>query len=108
MALQIKKANKIFEIVGFCTAFRFEWNESFVFNGERHHVWEIVYLDSGKVEVTEDEKIYTLESGNIILHAPMEFHRIRSAYGTSPSGYVISFEALGELPEQLKNGIFVF
>ncbi|MBE6602388.1 MAG: helix-turn-helix domain-containing protein [Ruminococcaceae bacterium] len=107
MDLKIKKIKKEFEIIGFYTAFRFEWNEAFVFNGERHHVWEIVYLDSGKVEVTEDEKVYTLESGNIILHAPMEFHRIRSTSGTSPSGYIISFEASGELPEQLKNGIFV-
>ncbi|MBQ9805705.1 MAG: helix-turn-helix domain-containing protein [Clostridia bacterium] len=107
MASRIKPIEKKFEIDGFYTAFRFEWNDHFVFNGERHSAWEIVYIDSGNVEVTEDEKVYTLERGNMILHAPMEFHRIRSANGTSPSGFIMSFIASGELPEMLKNGIFV-
>ena len=43
----------------------------------------------------------------MILHAPMEFHRIRSANGTSPSGLIMSFTASGSLPETLKKGIFV-
>ena len=107
MSLKIKPTNKKFEIEGFGSAFRFDWNEHFVFNGEQHDAWEIVYIESGKVEVTEDEKIYTLEQGNMILHAPMEFHRIRSAQGTSPSGYIMSFATSGELPEALKNGIYV-
>ena len=70
-------------------------------------MWEIVFLRSGKVEVTENENIYTLEKNNILLHAPMEFHRIRSADSTSPTGYILSFYAFGKLPEELKNGIFL-
>ncbi len=102
----LKKIIKKFEIVGFYTSFAFEWNESFVFTGESHDFWEVVFILDGKAEATEDEKIYTLEKNNMILHAPMEFHRIKSTEGTSPRGYIMSFLTTGELPEKLKNGIF--
>ena len=107
MKYKSKRINKRFEITDFCTAFHFEWDESFVFHGESHEIWEIVFLRAGKVEVTEDENIYTLEKNNLIVHAPMEFHRIRSADGTMPRGYVLTFSAFGSLPTSLKSGIFV-
>ena len=104
--MEMHRIDRIFEIEGFFTAFRFDWNSDFVFSGERHEMWEVVFLSSGQVEVVEDEKIYTLLPGDMILHAPTEFHRIRSFGGTSPSGYILSFTAKGELPEELKENLF--
>lgn len=72
-----------------------------------NRLWEIVLITSGKVNITEDEKIYTLEKNQMILHAPREFHSIGSAENTKPSGYVMSFGTDGLLPETLKSGIFV-
>ena len=103
----LKRVAKKFEIVGFYTAFDFSWNDNYVFNGESHDFWEIVLVLDGEAEVTEDEKVYILKKNNMVLHAPMEFHRIRSAGGTSPKGCIISFLSDGEMPEKLKNGIFV-
>lgn len=103
---ELKHINNKFDIRAFYSAFDFEWNDSFVFAGESHPYWEIVFITGGKVEATEDEKIYILEKGNILFHAPMEFHRIRSADGTSPSGFIMSFLADGEPPSELKEGIF--
>ncbi len=103
----LKRVVKKFDIVGFYTSFDFSWDDSFVFNGESHDFWEVVLILDGKAEVTEDEKIYMLEKNSMILHAPMEFHRIRSAGGTSPNGYIMSFLSEGELPEKLKNGMFI-
>ena len=96
-----------FSITGFYSAFAFSWDENFQFHGESHDLWEIVLVTSGKVEATEDEKIYTLEKNNMILHAPMEFHRIASAEGTSPSGIIMTFGTEGKLPTELKKGIFI-
>ena len=96
-----------FTITGFYSAFEFSWDKNFRFHGERHDLWEIVLVTSGVVEATEDEKVYTLENNNMLLHAPMEFHRIASADGTSPSGIILSFSSTGVLPEELKNGVFV-
>ena len=104
--MEAKQIENIFDIRGFCTAFPFAWNAQFVFTGECHEMWEVIFLTSGRVEVTEDEKIYTLSEGDMIFHAPMEFHRIRSAGGTSPTGYILSFLASGKLPQELKNGLF--
>ena len=95
-----------FHISGIYSAFDFHWNESFVFSGESHDFWEAVFVLSGEVEVTEDENVYILGEGNLIFHAPMEFHRIKSAHGTCPKGFVISFSALGALPERLSEGVF--
>ena len=95
-----------FDIVGFYTAFKFSWDETFAFNGENHNFWEIVFVESGTVEITEDENTYTLSEGNLIFHAPMEFHRIRSSLGSAPKVFVSSFKISGELPEVIKAGVF--
>ena len=106
MPLKRTPVTKQFEIDAFFTAFSFDWDDKFRFDGESHDFWEIVLLTDGNVEVTEDDKIYTLKRNDLVLHAPMEFHRIRSAQGTCPKGFIISFHTVGSLPEELKNGIF--
>jgi AraC-like DNA-binding protein len=104
--LKLVPINNTFEIKGFYSAIHFEWSDNFVFSGESHNFWEVVYVESGEVEVTEDENVYTLREGNIIFHAPMEFHRIKSAGGSSPKGFILSFESSGMLPDALLSGIF--
>ena len=42
----------------------------------------------------------------MIFHAPMEFHRIRSAEGYAPKGLILSFKVTGEPPEAIKSGVF--
>ena len=103
--------NQPFEII---PAFRFtainslwdfNWDDKYVFNGETHSAWEIVYVVSGSVCATENENVYTLREGDMIIHAPMEFHTIRSADKTSPNVLVITLNAEGKLPKNLTNGI---
>ena len=105
--MEPKSINRKFKITGFFSSYSFSWDSDFVFNGERHEMWEIVFVQSGRVEVTENEKVYQLEKNNMIIHAPGEFHRIRSAAGTSPNLCVMSFFADGELPPKLLEGIFI-
>lgn len=88
------------------TVWNFNWDESFVFSGETHISWEIVYVASGCVCVTEDENLYTLREGEMIIHAPMEFHSIRSAENTNPNVYVITSIVEGALPKNLTEGVF--
>ncbi len=95
-----------FRITAFHSSFDFKWDKTFSFAGERHGFWEIVAVCSGKVEITEDEKIYVLSAGDMICHAPTEFHRIRSYGDTEPHVLVVSFEHEGVLPEKLSDGPF--
>ena len=82
------------------------WDDKFVFNGERHTAWEIVFVESGRVCVSEDDKVYILGQDNMIFHAPNEFHKIRSYDGSHPVVRVCSFEVEGDMPAGLENGVF--
>lgn len=68
----------------------FEFDKNFVFNGESHDLWEMVYVDKGCVQIQRDEESVFLKQGELILHKPNEFHSIR-AYNSSPNFFVISF-----------------
>lgn len=94
-----------FKFTHLTSVWNFNWDEKHIFKGETHILWEIVYVVSGSVRVTEDENVYNLCEGNMIIHAPMEFHTIRSADGTRPNIYIISFLSEGKLPKNLTNGI---
>lgn len=95
-----------FSITGFYSAFDMQWNQSFDFSGERHDFWEVVVVIAGEVEVIEDGRIYRLGAGQLICHAPNEFHRIKSAGGTDPHVLITSFSHTGTLPQRLQEGVF--
>jgi len=101
-----KDVERKFSITAFYSAHDFSWDSSYEFSGESHEMWEMVFVMGGVVKVTEDEKVYRLEKNNMIIHAPFEFHRIRSAEGTSPRLCVMSFYADGVLPQTLSEGVF--
>ena len=68
----------------------YEFDKKFVFDGESHDFWEMVYVDKGRVKVFSNEKEIILSQGEIIFHQPNEFHSIR-AYDSEPNFFVISF-----------------
>ncbi|MBR5193385.1 MAG: AraC family ligand binding domain-containing protein, partial [Bacteroidaceae bacterium] len=95
-----------FQISGFYTVFNNYWKKDFSFSGEQHNCWELIYIEDGQVEITEDDQVYILQGGDMILHAPMEFHKIRSAGHTNPHLFVLSFTVRGTMPPILTDGIF--
>ncbi len=95
---------KRFQITGFYSAYEFDWDDKYAYVGEYHMPWEIVFVQKGSVECTEDERVYRLNESDLIVHAPMEFHSIRSI--TKSSVRIFSFIADGDLPHELTNGIF--
>lgn len=95
-----------FRILAITSAYDRFWDSSFRFAGESHSMWETVCVVDGQVEVSEDEKIYQLGPGDYICHGSMEFHRIRSAGGTSPHVLTMSFSHEGALPPSLLDGVF--
>lgn len=67
-----------------------EYGKNFIFKGEKHDFWELVYVDKGQVLIESDNDKIILSQGEIIFHRPNEFHAIRS-YNSSPNFFVISF-----------------
>ena len=101
-----KQIKSCFGIGSICSAYDFRWDSNFSFAGERHDFWEFVCVLDGSVEAVEDEKVYILSAGELVCHAPMEFHRIRSYGGSEPHVLVLSFESVGELPTTVSEGPF--
>lgn len=79
--------------------------QPFVFAGELHEQWEMVYIRKGEAMITADDKVYHLASGNVVFHRPMEFHQI---YAEKPGLeiFVTSFKMSGELSYKFKRAVF--
>lgn len=82
--------SSVINISKIITIHYYEFDKTFVFNGEQHDFWELVYVDKGQVEICRDEEKIVLSQGEIVFHKPNEFHSIR-AYNSAPNFFVISF-----------------
>ncbi len=60
------------------TFFRRALPSDFHFGGESHDFTEVVCVIGGRVGITADKNIYVLSAGQLIVHAPDEFHAIWS------------------------------
>lgn len=94
---------KTIKIESLCTLFDKVYGPEFNFSGESHDFWELVYVIDGRVGITADDKIYDFSAGDVILHKPMEFHKIRSLENMPIHVFICSFKASGSGTEGLEN-----
>lgn len=97
---------KVIDINGFYSFFYYEHDKNFIFNGEKHDFWEMVYVDSGEISVVADTTGYLLGQGNIIFHKPMEFHAFTSSGGNPHNVVVSAFECSSPAMNFFMNKIF--
>lgn len=100
------KVENVFSIQSIGYALNRVFPADFVYDGESHPSIEIVYVQSGKLEVVEEENVYVMEAGDLIIHGPMEFHRLKSMAGTTPHVYNLSAIVEGKVPQRLYGGVF--
>lgn len=82
----------VFQVDKIFTLHYFEYNKYFFFDGETHDFWELVFIDSGTLGITaEDKKLY-LKQGECIFHKPNEFHNIWTE-DKFASSIIISFSS---------------
>lgn len=86
--LFVKKEISVDAIV---TIHYFEYMKDFIFEGECHDFWELVYVDKGEIDVFNGNYWQTLKKGEVIFHKPMEFHGLKANGVTAPNLIVISF-----------------
>ena len=99
------RLNRSFSVVSIHSAFVEDRDVDFYFNGELHDFWEVVYVASGQTGVTEDDRVYELEKGDIIFHRPMEFHKVWSRGTQKPRVFTMSFKTEGLVPSAIGDGI---
>jgi quercetin dioxygenase-like cupin family protein len=74
-----------------------EIHKNYQYDGETHDFWEMVYVDSGEVQVIANNKKITLVNGDVIFHEPNEYHNILANGISSPCVFVITFVELAVL-----------
>lgn len=82
---------KPLEIRQVYTVHYFEYSSSYAFAGETHDFWEFLYVDKGSLRVTAGAQTYDLTRGQLIFHAPGEFHALSANGVTAPNLVVVSF-----------------
>ena len=96
----------LFNISRFYTFFIKRYEKNFVFKGEFHNFWECVYVISGKVTVSADDRVYNLVSGDIIFHKPMELHKFAVTEDEGATLLIFSYGLTGPLYEFFSNKVF--
>ncbi len=84
---------KVIEVSSLYTAFERRCQKHYRFDGESHIYWEMVCVLEGSVGITADDDVYSLRAGQMILHKPMEFHRLWASADTEPLVCIFSFVA---------------
>ena len=95
-----------FQVVTFITAYDYLFEQPFTYPGEWHSMWEVLLSEEGDFDCVEDSRVYRLKSGEMLFHAPNEFHTLRTV-GEGPHHLrLITFYVDGELPTVLREGVF--
>lgn len=93
------------EVSRFVTFHYFEYPHKFVFEGEKHDFWELLYVDKGVVFVGTDDDRHLLRQGQIIFHKPNEFHTVECDGIISPALVVVSFVSESEAMKFFENRV---
>ena len=82
---------RVLDITHIVTVHYFEYAKDYVFEGEQHDFWELLYVDKGEVEVMAGDTGYRLQRGEMIFHKPGEFHNVFANGVVAPNLVVIAF-----------------
>lgn len=87
------RIDSLIDVHSIVTVHYFQFARGYVFSGERHDFWELVYMDRGSAEIGADDRRFVLKEGEIAFHRPGEFHTIWAGGSKAPDIIVISFES---------------
>ncbi len=74
----------------------FEYERDFVFSGEMHNFWEVIYADKDYLLATIRAKEIIIPPGHFRIIPPMELHSVKPAYGKAANAVIFSFECSNE------------
>lgn len=78
-------------IGGVYTVHYFEYTKDFTYSGEIHNFWELVYADKRSLLITAGSKEVKLDLGQLYIHKPNEFHKIRCDGEHAANSVILSF-----------------
>ena len=103
---EMQKIKYEINIMGFNSIYYFEFGKDFSHTPERHPFWEMVYVDSGRINAVTNGIGCTLEQGQAIFHEPNEIHAHISDNRVSNNMLVISFTTTSPAMQFFKSKTF--
>ena len=103
---EMQKVDCKINLEGFNSIYYFEFGKDFSHAPERHDFWEMVYVDSGRINAITNGVGCTLCQGQVMFHEPMEVHAHVSDNRVPNNMLVISFTTNSEEMAYLKNKTF--
>ena len=105
--------NNIITVKRIVSVHYMELSADFVYSGESHDFWELMYVVSGQTVRRGGEREYPMGEGDVIFHKPGEFHSMRCDGIHPVTVLIISFdchsaamtlfgERLIHIPEELR------
>lgn len=88
----LTRLNRPLIVDGIYTIHYFEYAKDFAYSGEFHDFWEIVYADKKSLVITAGAKELTLQVGQMYIHKPNEFHKIRCDGTSAANSVILSFD----------------
>jgi uncharacterized metal-binding protein YceD (DUF177 family) len=87
------KINKVFNINKLISFHANEFDQNFIFYGEKHSDWEIVYIDKGCVEVKRDKvELTPIVISEIMMEVPMRVVKEGATLKNSGNGWKVLSE----------------
>ncbi|WP_409343141.1 helix-turn-helix domain-containing protein [Paenibacillus sp. MBLB4367] len=105
MNYQRTRLKQTIVIQNLITMYYFEFGKNYVFPGEQHDFWEIIYVDKGEVEFLAETTRHLLKQGTIIFHKPNEFHSFYAYRGKAPNLIVITFDCKSAAMRHFENQV---
>lgn len=96
---------KEIDVESVVTLHYYEHAKDFLFHGERHDFWELVYVDRGRMCGLANDTVYELEQGQMIFHQPNEFHNM---YGDGVNAFnvvIVTFVCHSPAMEYFRNKV---
>jgi AraC-like DNA-binding protein len=88
------------DVTRLITVHYFKYSRDFSAPGETHDFYELVFADSGRVELTDGTEKHALTQGQGFLHRPGVFHNIRACEVFS-NIIIATFQTAAPLPPRL-------
>ncbi len=95
-----------FSIKRIVTVHYFEYGKNYMYDGEAHDFYELVYVDKGEAEILDGETRKILANGECIFHMPGVWHNVKSTGKTAPNLIIIAFDCKSSYMHFAENKVF--
>ena len=100
------KLERTLNVSRIITLFYMPLPKDFLYGGEAHDFWEMVYVDKGEMLCTADTRQFILKSGEMTFHRPNEFHNLSGDNRDDANVSIITFECKSPAMSAFSGKIF--